>query len=72
MCSYAGAQVQQLPFVRSRCNQLPLSSLQGIEPAPVFRPTEEDFADPLAYINSCRPEGERCGIVCIVPPPSFK
>ena len=46
--------------------------MQGIEAAPVFRPTEEEFKDPLAYINSCRGEGERCGIVCIVPPPSFK
>jgi len=44
----------------------------GIEEAPTFRPTEEEFKDPLAYINSCRPAGERCGIVCIVPPPSFK
>lgn len=30
--------------------------MQGIQPAPVFRPTEEEFKDPLAYINSCRPE----------------
>ena len=45
---------------------------QGIEAAPTFHPTEQEFKDPLAYINSCRPAGERSGIVCIVPPLSFK
>lgn len=34
-------------------------SLQGIPVAPTFFPTEEEFADPLTYINKIRPEGER-------------
>lgn len=42
--------------------------VQGIPSAPTFYPTEEEFADPLKYINSVRAEGEKCGIACIVPP----
>lgn len=33
--------------------------LQGIPVAPTFHPTEEEFADPLTYINKIRPEGEK-------------
>jgi len=31
-----------------------LCSLQGIPEATTFRPTEEEFADPLKYIDSIR------------------
>ncbi|KAK9803401.1 hypothetical protein WJX72_006240 [[Myrmecia] bisecta] len=41
---------------------------KGIPDAPTFYPTPEEFADPLTYIDSIRPEGERCGIACVVPP----
>jgi len=32
----------------------------GIPPAPTFRPTAAQFADPVAYIDSIRPQAEKC------------
>ncbi|XP_014239393.1 lysine-specific demethylase lid-like [Cimex lectularius] len=36
--------------------------------APVFDPTEEEFRDPLSYINKIRPIAEKTGICRIRPP----
>ena len=34
-------------------------AVQGIPVAPTFRPTPEEFMDPLAYIEKIKPEGEK-------------
>ncbi|XP_065358333.1 lysine-specific demethylase 5 [Calliphora vicina] len=38
---------------------------------PVFRPTPEEFKNPLAYISKIRPIAEKCGIAKILPPDSW-
>ncbi|KAG8074505.1 hypothetical protein GUJ93_ZPchr0006g46167 [Zizania palustris] len=43
----------------------------SVPEAPVFRPTEEEFTDPLAYVARIRPIAEPYGICRIVPPPSW-
>lgn len=43
----------------------------GIEEAPTFYPTKEEFKDPLKYIEQISPEGERYGIIKIVPPKDY-
>ncbi|XP_020527065.1 lysine-specific demethylase 5B isoform X1 [Amborella trichopoda] len=40
--------------------------------APVYYPTEEEFKDPLGFIEQIRGEAERYGICRIVPPKSWK
>jgi hypothetical protein len=36
--------------------------------APVFRPTLEEFRDPIAYIGSIRDRAQNFGICKIIPP----
>ncbi|XP_056163678.1 putative lysine-specific demethylase JMJ16 isoform X2 [Syzygium oleosum] len=43
-----------------------------LEEAPVFRPTEEEFGDPLRYLTSLHQRAEAYGICRVVPPPSWK
>ncbi|XP_052211675.1 putative lysine-specific demethylase JMJ16 isoform X2 [Diospyros lotus] len=44
----------------------------GLEEAPVFKPSEEEFKGTLKYIASLRPQAESYGICRIIPPLSWK
>ncbi|KAK6092942.1 hypothetical protein MT418_006932 [Batrachochytrium dendrobatidis] len=46
--------------------------LFGIPEAPVFRPTAEEFTDPMAYIAQIRPLAEKTGICKVIPPAGWK
>lgn len=45
---------------------------QGIPEAPTFRPTEEEFKDPVAYIQKIAPEGRKYGICRVIPPEGWQ
>jgi hypothetical protein len=44
----------------------------GVADAPTFRPTAEEFADPIAYISRITPLAEPHGLAHIVPPPGWQ
>jgi histone demethylase JARID1 len=43
----------------------------GLQEAPTFRPTAEEFKDPVQYIQKIREEAEKFGIAKIVPPQNW-
>ncbi|KAL2825965.1 PLU-1-like protein-domain-containing protein [Aspergillus cavernicola] len=44
----------------------------GLQEAPTFRPTEEEFRDPEAYIRKIAPEGRKYGICRVIPPENWQ
>ena len=58
-------------MTQSKKNHLP-GSVLGVREAPVYRPTEEEFLDPLKFIAGIRHEAEQFGLCRIVPPASWK
>ncbi|KKK14501.1 PHD transcription factor (Rum1) [Aspergillus ochraceoroseus] len=44
----------------------------GLQEAPTFRPTKEEFRDPEAYIRKIAPEGRKYGICRIIPPENWQ
>ena len=57
----------------SKCDPYPKDGDKAsIVKCPTFHPTEEQFKDPLEYIQSIAPKAEVYGICKIVPPPSWK
>lgn len=44
----------------------------GIDDAPAFYPTAEEFVDPMGYLRSIRPKAEKYGICKIIPPETWK
>lgn len=46
-------------------------SLHGLTEAPIFRPSEDEFRDPMEFIKSIASEGRKYGIIKIIPPESW-
>ncbi|KAF8977172.1 hypothetical protein BGZ46_007589, partial [Entomortierella lignicola] len=50
----------------------PPTRIFGLQDAPCYYPTAEEFMEPLKFIESIRPEAEKAGICKIIPPDGWK
>ncbi|KAF9169282.1 hypothetical protein BGX20_010525 [Mortierella sp. AD010] len=50
----------------------PPTRIFGLQDAPCYYPTPEEFIEPLRFIDSIRPEAEKAGICKIIPPEGWK
>ncbi|KAF2483535.1 PLU-1-like protein-domain-containing protein [Neohortaea acidophila] len=63
----------RLPAISMPSKQQPpkKNRLFGIPDAPVYRPSEDEFREPMEYIRKIAPEGSKYGIVKIIPPDTW-
>lgn len=45
--------------------------LFGVESAPTYRPSQEEFVDPIRFIESIAPEAKKYGVAKIIPPSTY-